>query len=200
MATISSFAHWVRQRRAVLGLTQAALAARVGCALVTIKKIEQETRHPSPELAELLCTQLAIPAGERAAFLRLARGEYVETVLPATHITPPPTFLQAPGEAAPTALCVARERELVQLETHLIATLNGSGRIVFVTGEAGRGKTTLMAEFARRGQERFSDMVVAFGNCDAYAGSGDPYLPFRDILTLLSGDVESRWKAGALSQ
>ncbi len=90
--------------------------------------------------------------------------------------------------------------ELAQLETHLIATLNGSGRIVFITGEAGRGKTTLMAEFARRAQARISDLVIANGNCDAYAGVGDPYLPFRDVLALLTGDVEAKWKAGALSQ
>src|SRR5690606_28658252 len=89
MATIYSFADLIRQRRSVLGLTQAALAARVGCALVTIKKIEQETRHPSPELAELLCIHLAIPADERAAFLRLARGTYGEATVSDAQVMPP---------------------------------------------------------------------------------------------------------------
>src|SRR5690606_25161793 len=28
---------------------------------------------------------------------------------------------------------------------------------------------------------------------------GDPYLPFREIMALLSGEVEARWDAGILS-
>jgi tetratricopeptide (TPR) repeat protein len=42
-------------------------------------------------------------------------------------------------------------------------------------------------------------LVVAGGNCNAYTGTGDPYLPFREILGQLTGDVESRWEAGVLS-
>ena len=38
------------------------------------------------------------------------------------------------------------------------------------------------------------------GNCNAYSGVGDPYLPFREILGLLTGDVEARWAAGAMSR
>ena len=65
MHTVASFADWVRQRRQLLGLTQAALAQQVGCALVTIKKIEQEARHPSREMAAVLADRLAIPAAQR---------------------------------------------------------------------------------------------------------------------------------------
>ena len=43
-------------------------------------------------------------------------------------------------------------------------------------------------------------MIVASGNCNAYSGVGDPYLPFRDVLGMLTGDVEARWAAGAISQ
>ena len=78
-----TFAEWVRQRHKALDLTQTMLAERVGCAVVTIKKIEQEMRRPSRELAELLADHLAIPAVERDAFLRLARGDYVERILQA---------------------------------------------------------------------------------------------------------------------
>jgi predicted ATPase len=42
------------------------------------------------------------------------------------------------------------------------------------------------------------DLIVAGGNCNAYTGAGDPYLPFREILELLSGDVEERVLAGRL--
>lgn len=87
---------------------------------------------------------------------------------------------------------VARERELAQLNSFLDTALAGEGQVVFVTGDAGSGKTTLLAEFARRAQETHSNLIVASGYCNAYAGFGDPYLPFRDVLEMLSGDVQPR--------
>ncbi len=113
-----------------------------------------------------------------------------------------PAFLAE--AAAPVAsehtLFVARERELARLDEHLVAALEGQGQVVFVTGEAGRGKTALLTEFARRAQEAHAGLIVASGNCNAYSGAGDPYLPFRDVLGMLSGDVESRWAAGTITQ
>ena len=43
----SSFGGIVREQRRALGLTQAELARRVGCATVTIRKIEYDARRPS---------------------------------------------------------------------------------------------------------------------------------------------------------
>jgi tetratricopeptide (TPR) repeat protein len=45
--------------------------------------------------------------------------------------------------------------------------------------------------------EAQSDLLVASGNCNAYSGIGDPYLPFREVMGMLTGDVEGRWQAGA---
>jgi predicted ATPase len=84
------------------------------------------------------------------------------------------------------------------LDTCLAEALAGRGRVVFVTGEAGTGKTALIQEFARRAEAEHADLVVATGHCRAFTGIGDPYLPFREILGLLTGDVRSRWAAGAL--
>jgi transcriptional regulator with XRE-family HTH domain len=41
--TTSSFGYWIRWQRKALDLTQQALADRVGCSLVAIKKIESDT-------------------------------------------------------------------------------------------------------------------------------------------------------------
>jgi transcriptional regulator with XRE-family HTH domain len=71
----ASFGYWVRRRRKALDLTQADLARQVGCAAVTIQKIEAEERRPSTQIAALLAEQLQIPPDEQAAFLRSARGE-----------------------------------------------------------------------------------------------------------------------------
>jgi len=70
----SSFAQALKQRRKALDLTQQQLAQQVGCATVTIQRIEQGTLRPSRQVAERLAAILAIPAEEREPFVRLARG------------------------------------------------------------------------------------------------------------------------------
>ncbi|MFW9893993.1 MAG: AAA family ATPase, partial [Candidatus Thorarchaeota archaeon] len=95
---------------------------------------------------------------------------------------------------------VAREREMEGLHNSLEAALEGKGRIVFITGAAGQGKSALLQEFARNAQNHYPDLLYASGNCNAQTGIGDPYLPFREILGLLTGDVDSLWAAGAISQ
>ncbi len=94
---------------------------------------------------------------------------------------------------------VARQAELDQLGNFLDTALQGKGRVVFVTGGPGRGKTALVDEFSRRAMEAHPDLLVAWGTCNAYSGFGDPYLPFREVLGTLTGDVESHWAAGRYS-
>ena len=111
-----------------------------------------------------------------------------------------PSFLEEEPPEIEVSIFVARERELAQLDRSLALALTGQGRVIFVTGEAGSGKTTLAQEFARRAQDAHTDLIVASGNCNAYTGVGDPYLPFREILDLLTGDVEAKWAAGAITR
>ncbi|MSP11560.1 MAG: tetratricopeptide repeat protein [Chloroflexi bacterium] len=95
---------------------------------------------------------------------------------------------------------VGRQGECDHLSVYLDRALAGQGQIVFVTGEAGAGKTALVTEFARRMQERHQDLIVAIGDCNAQTGLGDPYLPFRELLGLLTGDVEAKLAEGAISK
>jgi adenylate cyclase len=95
---------------------------------------------------------------------------------------------------------VGREQELTQLWEFLDRAIDSQGQVCFVTGEAGSGKTALVTEFARRAQEKHSDLVVAIGQCDAHTGMGDPYLPFREVLSLLTGDVEAKLAGGAITK
>ncbi|MGB3717119.1 MAG: AAA family ATPase [Candidatus Promineifilaceae bacterium] len=113
-----------------------------------------------------------------------------------------PAFLKPSSDVAEVErdVFVARERELAQLDKHFEAALSGRGSIVFITGEAGQGKTTLLREFARRTQESRARLIVASGNCTAYAGVGDPYLAFREVMVMLSGDVEAQLAAGAITR
>src|SRR5262249_5077220 len=75
----------------------------------------------------------------------------------------------------------------------------GAGQILFVIGGAGRGKTMLVQEFVRKAQAADPEILVVSGSCNAHTGSGDPYLPFREALTMLSGDVEAKWAGGLIS-
>ena len=110
-----------------------------------------------------------------------------------------PDFL-AKTRALPTqSLFVGKEEELGQLETYLQAALAGHGRFALIAGEAGSGKTMLAAEFTRRAMATRT-VLIANGRCNAYGGLGDPYLPFREVLGLLTGDVESGFAAGTIGR
>ncbi|MBN1484881.1 MAG: tetratricopeptide repeat protein, partial [Chloroflexia bacterium] len=95
---------------------------------------------------------------------------------------------------------VGRERPLARLEQFLGWALAGQGQVCFVVGEPGSGKTTLVGEFARRVLAQHGELVAALGQADAHTGSGDAYLPFREILAQLTGDVEGKLDQGAISE
>jgi len=95
---------------------------------------------------------------------------------------------------------VARERELQHLRSILDRALAGQGQVCFVTGEAGAGKTTLTENFALRMQDEEEALLFAVGNCNAQTGIGDPYLPFREVLGQLTGDVDNKLIQGAISE
>ncbi|MBM4429617.1 MAG: tetratricopeptide repeat protein, partial [Chloroflexi bacterium] len=108
----------------------------------------------------------------------------------------------SPAQAAAeerTPAFVARERELAWLEAHLQATLRGHGRVALIAGDAGSGKTALMSEFVRQAMQRHGDVLVTWGSCNAQTGLGDPYLPFREALQMLTCDVEAKRAGESIS-
>jgi class 3 adenylate cyclase/tetratricopeptide (TPR) repeat protein len=112
----------------------------------------------------------------------------------------PPAFLEDEEERFERPVFVAREGELARLESFLQTALAGQGRVIFASGGPGRGKTALLNEFAQQAMDAHGDLLVADGTCNAYSGAGDPYLPFREILDMLTADVESRWSSGGISR
>src|SRR5512144_752807 len=81
------FGEWLRQRRDGLGLTRKEFAKRVGCSVSTLRKIENDERRPSGQIAELMANGLDIPAAEHSTFVRVARGELnIDRLLPVSKV------------------------------------------------------------------------------------------------------------------
>ncbi len=96
-------------------------------------------------------------------------------------------------------LFVARQKELEQLERDLERAIQGKGSVRFVTGEPGSGKTALLGEFSHRAMQKHPDLLVFWGQCNAYTGQGDPYFPFLNITRMLAGEVESLLTGGVIT-
>lgn len=156
--------------------------------------------------AGILAKELGVkPAEETTRLYEQIRGEKLKPEEPLAPSTPDlapqlPSFLLREYPQTDSSVFVARERELAQLDKHFEQALAGHGRVVFITGEAGSGKTSLIQEFSRRTQAAYAELCVASGNCNAYTGIGDPYLPFREILELLTGKIEAGLAAGAITR
>ena len=87
MSNEYSFGMIAKNLRRELGLTQDELARRVGCAPITLRKIEADDLRPSVQIAERIAMALNIPLEERSAFVKLAR---TERVFEEAHVTPMP--------------------------------------------------------------------------------------------------------------
>jgi serine/threonine protein kinase/tetratricopeptide (TPR) repeat protein len=92
---------------------------------------------------------------------------------------------------------VGREAELQKLEAFLQQAIGGAGRVVFITGEPGIGKTSLSDEFLRRARARYPGLLLMRGRCVEQYGTGEAYLPFLDALGALL-DGPGREKLGAV--
>jgi DNA-binding SARP family transcriptional activator len=173
--------------RALSGQRSAALVQYQTCRRLLVKELGVEPAKETMELYEQIRSGTLHAAGS-----------------PPT--TPPdlavkvPRYLEEEPPQVDFPVFVSRERELAQLHSFLKLALAGQGQVAFVTGEAGSGKTALIQEFSRHSQEIVADLCVASGNCNAYTGIGDPYLPFREIVEMLTGDVEAKWAAGAITK
>jgi len=69
----TTFGGWLKSNRRAHDLTQVQLAQRVGCAEITIRKIEACHLRPSKHLVGLLLEELQVPRGQREPLMQLAR-------------------------------------------------------------------------------------------------------------------------------
>jgi class 3 adenylate cyclase/tetratricopeptide (TPR) repeat protein len=83
------------------------------------------------------------------------------------------------AEAPALTPFVERDDERANLRRGVNAALGGQGRLVFVSGEAGVGKSRLVQEVSAEAEAR--GMRVLVGHCVEMGGS-PPYLPFVEIV------------------
>ena len=153
MSNDVSFGRWLSARRHLLDLTQDELARQAGCAVVTIRKLEADERRPSKQLAERLAACLALPIGERASFVRLARADPLATDAPHLGLrAEPPIVLPTPL----TAL-IGRDVELASVRARLA---NERVRLLTLLGPPGVGKTRLAIGVAAAMEAHVSGGVV----------------------------------------
>src|SRR5215467_689272 len=84
--------------------------------------------------------------------------------------------------AKPAVALVQRRNELQRLDQCLESALSGSRQVIFISGEAGIGKTTLVDAFAQQARDRTA-LWYGCGQCLDQGGPGEAYMPVLEALS-----------------
>ena len=167
-----SFGAWLRQQRRALDLTQKAFAERVGCAEITVRRMEADEYKPSNELAFVLFEKLGIPEPERPQWVRFARGL---AAYPNHQITSYPPREQKTNLPIPLTSFIGRERDVERIQ-HRLAEY----RLVTLIGVGGIGKTRLSQQTANQLIDNYADGVWLV----ELAALNDPTLVPQSVATV----------------
>jgi predicted ATPase/transcriptional regulator with XRE-family HTH domain len=146
----ASFGHWLTLRRKALRLSCVELARRVGCATITLRKIEVDERRPSEQIAAKLADYLNVAPQERLTFIKVARGELgVNRLAPPDQIADRPVLtarapLRTKLPIPPTPL-IGRAADVAAVCELLLST---DVRLLTLTGAPGIGKTRMALQVA----------------------------------------------------
>jgi tetratricopeptide (TPR) repeat protein/transcriptional regulator with XRE-family HTH domain len=148
---VPTFGDWVRSRRKALGLTQQQLGELVSCSEHAIRKIEAAERRPSHGLAQRLALHLQLATADVTAFLGAARIQPAIASSACDPLNsasvPQVVALSRNSVSIPATLpLVGRDRELTLLRKRIGQLRGRRGRMVFIDGEPGAGKSRLLAE------------------------------------------------------
>ena len=94
---------------------------------------------------------------------------------------------------------IGRDWELHQMQGYFADACRGDRQMVFVTGEPGIGKTTLVQAFIAQASEIHDFWLVSGQSIESY-GAGEPFMPILDALGRLCRGVERTRIMAALHQ
>src|SRR5690348_3758829 len=183
------------QRRAAAGDTAAAAALCHGELLPGYAEDWAETarRRQRAELAETLADRAAAAERGMTGRLREELGVRPGPALRAAlaQARGPGVSGAAPSPADPvpvtgSRLLFGRAAELRALMTAWTAARAGSGRVVLITGEAGIGKTRLVAELARRAENAGARTAIGAG---VDVGGAAPLATWQELVPQLARSV-----------
>ncbi len=99
----------------------------------------------------------------------------------------------------PTSALPGREEQQSELLSKLALAKAGTRQIVFITGDAGLGKTTMLRSFtAALAQDE--SVYIAHGQCLEHHGSGEAYMPILEALARLCREENTPAIAEIVSQ
>ena len=124
-------------------------------------------------------------------FIETASGRGYRFIVPVTPTVPSPISSGGPAPLQSLPGFVGRQEDLAQLHGALECARRGERQMVFVTGEAGIGKTALIDAFLAQvaGEE---DVRVGRGQCIGLLGAVEAYLPLIEALGGLARRTEER--------
>ncbi len=85
---------------------------------------------------------------------------------------------------------VGRRQELDRLHLHLANARAGRGRVVFITGEPGAGKSTLVSQFMVDAALKYPETRIIGAVCSEQYGAAEPYQPFVEAFRSLLAEQE----------
>jgi DNA-binding winged helix-turn-helix (wHTH) protein/tetratricopeptide (TPR) repeat protein len=91
----------------------------------------------------------------------------------------------ATSESITTPAMVGRNAELARIRGAFAKASLGARQIVFLSGEAGIGKTTILEAFLNEAASS-DDAWIGRGQCVEHRGESEPYLPVLDALNRLA--------------
>src|SRR5688572_7910251 len=144
-----SFGVWLRKQRRALDISRQTFANQVGCAEVTLRRIEAGTLKPSKQLAQMILEKLGIPEIDRSQWIAFARGRSDSPLISAPSSNKPLTNLPA---SLTTFIGRGKEQsDVIQLIT--------KHRLITLTGAGGVGKTRLAIRVGKQVLEKYADGV-----------------------------------------
>lgn len=168
-----------------LGRRNAALAQFETCQ----KRLAEDLGvDPEPETLQLY-ERIKTGRAEQPSFQMPSLPLRPETEL-ADPVPLPNWLMERAKSCFEASIFVARQKELSQLNAWLGEIHQGHGRAAFVTSEPGAGKTFLLREFINQALHNDPQLLVLWGQCNAFTGQGDPYYPFITMTRMLAGDLE----------